>query len=544
MSSIKYKLLYTYNKPKAFYYACKNGLVDNASELFKLGNWPDHIGYISNKTKNTPLMLCITNPLLNNIFDRIISHATCLPDQINTQGLDALLIACINKKFSHAFKIATLLKNISFYHIFERTYNNITNKADPDGITSLFIAISHLSLPCAEYVATLILSCIGITRCTDINKNTTLHLATSANNYNIVKSIIAAPDFDINAKNTDNKSALDIACAIQSGSLITTLVCHPRCNIIGFVINESKESLLEIVCRLKLLDAAEKIMIEYESSVLMMGLNECRKSLYHACKDINMETIAMRIINKNLVVPNGRLIDWTYYDTDGMNALMHCIGKRMISVAEKLIPLYTNTELRKTNNTGFNALDMCRSNGLYSVETLIKNRINPPQQSVVSISNNYNPVIRQQVTVPIYSELKKGYNVSSTSYKTQNKINKSNETTIIGSVGKYLGSWKQYLYGQSETEANVRDTDQEKELKELKDKLLKLEQENKKNKERIDELDVKPSCLICTDEIEDKYILNPCKHVLTIHGQCVSKLSTCPICRQRIGKSERIYITT
>ncbi len=59
-------------------------------------------------------------------------------------------------------------------------------------------------------------------------------------------------------------------------------------------------------------------------------------------------------------------------------------------------------------------------------------------------------------------------------------------------------------------------------------------------KSNIEDIQKDNICIVCFDNISQKYVLVPCGHT-KICGNCIPRLINCPICRKRIGQYIRFY---
>jgi hypothetical protein len=50
-------------------------------------------------------------------------------------------------------------------------------------------------------------------------------------------------------------------------------------------------------------------------------------------------------------------------------------------------------------------------------------------------------------------------------------------------------------------------------------------------------------CIICFNSTYLCYLIQPCRHILTIDFNCISRLTSCPICRQEIEDKYQVYLS-
>ena len=117
-----------------------------------------------------------------------------------------------------------------------------------------------------------------------------MHLATSANHHSFAKKIFNHPKFNsINYQDANGDTPIFSACRIGDTKMVALLADYKDCDLL--VVNKNKETIFNIVCRLKRIDSLSFLFSKIASYPPKL-LNSLGQTLLHvACSTKSLDTV-------------------------------------------------------------------------------------------------------------------------------------------------------------------------------------------------------------------------------------------------------------
>jgi len=443
--------------------------------------------------------------------EEALKYVTEEPSYVSYDGKTALILACINGLQEVALELLKSEESIPnhiddnngtalSYACENEMYEVIVELMKYDSVNLDHVDCNEntpLTLCCSsrnEELEEIAIQLIESGKCNLAHKDelnqTPLMIAITSEFIELSKKLISSGEAEISYVDEQGNTALILACENSLDEIALLLLEEEDCNVDA--IDENTDSALSIACYNDLSTVCTKILSictsdsEYINAIDTMG----KTPLIWLCKYGNIE--ALNILFENHI----DVLDITINDDKDNNALHYSVkNSKLDDISCRMIDINPNLLLKpnQRGETPFNVI--CTNDKTVLIDKII-NKINYEE---------YIPVLLQHKM-----------------YKKVMELLKENESPIRKFVLDLL---------------NCTD------LISLLDILL--------DKDKIKELNIKldsvkegsHDCLICFNSTYLCYLIQPCRHILTIDFNCISRLSQCPICRKEIEEKFQVYLT-
>ena len=439
--------------------------------------------------------------------DNALNLVNDQPDYISYDGKTALIIACMNELEELAVEII-------------KTGKSLPNHIDDLGDTALTYACENE----LEEVVNLLIDIEEV----DLNHvdgqlNTPLTLCASSRSefmVDVTIKLIKSGKCEIGYVDGAGQTPLILSCLSGSSDVALQLLEYPECN--PNQIDEESNTAFICACQNELEDVCLKILDM--GSTIVHHIDENGDSALSISTYNNMQEISLRVME--YCTPE--LLN--SIDSLGKTPLMWASKNKMTDVINKMLDLdYCDLEIEDEDKS--TALYFCCKHT--NMNDIIKRFIDlNPSLCLTCNNKGYCPLsklcefsniecieyligkIEYTDILPILLKYKM--------YAVVKKIIKNNKN-------KYLSEFVLDSLNFQDLVSLLEDIVSNKELESFKEHVEKINQSSE-------------DCLICYQPSYLNYIIMPCKHVLKIHHECLSKLQNCLVCRQEITDRFQFFL--